>query len=178
MKGIVFTEFLDMVEDHYGYAMVDQLIQDNNLPSEGIYTSVGTYQHQEMVQLLMSLSRFTQTPPPILLNAFGKHLFGVFSKGYHHFFDKVHTAFDFLESIEEYIHVEVLKLYPDAELPRFETQRIKNQLEMIYRSDRRMADLAEGLIEASLEHFHCSATIQRENIDPKGGAVRFLITQE
>lgn len=29
-------------------------------------------------------------------------------------------AFQFLKNIENYIHVEVRKLYPDAELPTFE----------------------------------------------------------
>ncbi len=43
MKGIVFTGFLELVEDKYGLEMVDEIITNSNLESKGIYTSVGTY---------------------------------------------------------------------------------------------------------------------------------------
>ena len=35
MKGIVFTEFLEMVEEKYGYEVVDQIIEESKLPSGG-----------------------------------------------------------------------------------------------------------------------------------------------
>ena len=42
MKGIIFTEFLDLVEEKFGLEMVDKIIEQSNLDSGGIYTSVGT----------------------------------------------------------------------------------------------------------------------------------------
>ena len=38
MKGIVFTEFLDMVEKEFGYETVDHIIENSELSSNGIYT--------------------------------------------------------------------------------------------------------------------------------------------
>ena len=176
MKGIVFTEFFEMVEQAHGYEMVDQLIMDNDLPSGGIYTTIGTYDHREMVTLVVDLGKKTETPVPTLLHGFGKYLFGTFEKGYPMFFKAAANAFDFLESIEKYIHVEVKKLYPDAQLPRFETQRIDdNTLEMIYYSDRSMADFALGLIEKTFDHYKEKATITRENLVENGSQVKFLI---
>lgn len=176
MKGIVFTEFLEMVEEKFGYETVDELLTENDLPSGGVYTAIGTYSHAEMVTLVSHLHRKTEIPLPQLLYVFGQHLFQTFTKAYGHFFEGVDGAFAFLESIEEYIHVEVRKLYPDAELPKFETQRIgDNTLEMIYRSDRRMADLAAGLIASSLEHFGEKATIERETMDDEGSVEKFII---
>ena len=52
MKGIVFTEFLEMVEDRFSLDMVDDLIDDCDLPSGGVYTAVGTYSHEEIVALV------------------------------------------------------------------------------------------------------------------------------
>ena len=49
MKGIVFTEFLEMVEASYGLQTVDTIIENASLPSEGAYTAVGTYDFNEMV---------------------------------------------------------------------------------------------------------------------------------
>lgn len=56
MKGIVFTEFLELVEDKFGLEMVDKIISSSELESGGIYTSVGTYSFSEMLQLLQHLS--------------------------------------------------------------------------------------------------------------------------
>lgn len=178
MKGIVFTEFLEMVEQAHGYELVDELLTECNLPSGGIYTAVGTYEHTEIVELITKLSVKTEAPVPVLLKSFGHYLFGTFTKAYPVFFASAHSAFDFLESIENYIHVEVLKLYPDAELPRFKTQLINEDcLEMIYLSDRSMADFAEGLIEKTLEHYKESATIERKNLQESGRQVKFIITK-
>ncbi len=176
MKGIVFTEFLEMVEDRFGYEVVDQLLSENELPSGGIYTSVGTYAYSEMGQLLHSLSRKKDLPIPYLLNTFGRYLFGTFQKAYPQFLEATTTAFDFLESIEKHIHVEVRKLYPDAELPQFKTTLVdEHTLQMIYYSERRMGDFAEGLIESSLVYYGEEATIVKKDLKEDGSEVEFLI---
>lgn len=178
MKGIVFTEFLEMVEGEYGYDMVDNILTKSDLPSGGVYTAVGTYAFSEMGMLLHNLSKDTKLSMSQLLNTFGKYLFHTFVKNYPGFFEAAPTAFQFLESIENYIHVEVKKLYPDAELPSFDTKLIDpNKLEMIYKSERRMADFAEGLIEKTLEHYGETATIEKENIKENGTEVKFIITK-
>ena len=176
MKGIVFTEFLEMVESKFGYEMVDKIIQDAHLPNNGSYTAVGTYPHQEMVSLLMQLHNETKVEIETLLRTFGEHMFEVFKKSYSAFFDLHTSAFDFLESIENHIHVEVKKLYPDAELPKFETQRLSSDtMKMTYYSDRKMASLAEGLIASTLEHYKHKGTIDTTQVDPEGKIVEFLI---
>lgn len=176
MKGVVFTEFLEMVEQQFGYEVVDQIIESSDLASNGVYTAVGTYQAQEMGQLLTHLHLRTQIPAPVLLHQFGKHLFSVFSRSYGHFLQEVSGAFEFLNSIEHRIHVEVRKLYPDAELPQFITRTIgADVLEMEYISDRKMADLAEGLIEATMEHFEEPFTLVRKPLSADGRRELFVI---
>lgn len=177
MKGVVFTEFLDMVEDKFGYEVVDEIIESSDLPHNGAYTSIGTYPHEEIVTLVVNLSKTTKIDVPTLLHTFGFHLFGQFSKGYPSFFEKTTDAFNFLESIEDYIHVEVKKLYPDAELPRFKCKRLGNNvLEMIYHSDRSMSDLALGLIDGCAKHFNEKIEVDREDIsEGDGKVVKFII---
>ena len=77
MKGIIFTEFLELVEDKYGLEMVDTLIQHSKLQSKGVYTSIGTYQFSEMLSLLQNLSEGTGTSIDRLLETFAEHFFGV-----------------------------------------------------------------------------------------------------
>ena len=113
MKGIVFTEFIELVEEKFGYAMVDDIIEASDLPSGGAYTAVGTYSHSEMVKLVAQLSQRTDISVDDLLKIYGKHLLSVFLRSYPQFFENVNSAFTFLQKIDNYIHLEVQKLYPD-----------------------------------------------------------------
>lgn len=179
MKGVVFTGFLDLVEDKFGYEMVDKIIESSDLPSGGVYTSIGTYPHREIVQLVVQLSRHSQIPVSDLLKVYGQHFFSVLATQYAHFLTNITSSFQLFESIHHYIHVEVKKLYPDAELPHFATTRLsENVLEMIYTSERKMSDFAEGLIESCLKHYGETATIEKANITEDGSKVRFLITKQ
>ena len=179
MKGVVFTEFLEMVDGAYGFEMTEALVNECDLASGGAYTSIGTYDHGEMVQLVQKLSEKTNTSIPDLLKIFGRYLFGTFKKVYPTFIEAASSAFDFLESLENYIHVEVRKLYPDAELPSFETVRLdENALQMVYRSERRMSPFAEGLIESCLQHFNEPAEVVSEFLSADGSTVRFTITKK
>ena len=49
MKGIVFREFIAMVETQFSLETADHIISASNLSTDGAYTSVGTYPPQEMV---------------------------------------------------------------------------------------------------------------------------------
>ena len=62
MKGMVFTEFLEMVEDKFSPEVADQIIEQANLRSGGIYTSVGTYDHGEMIELVSASAKKRASP--------------------------------------------------------------------------------------------------------------------
>lgn len=176
MKGIVFTEFIDMVEKQFGLEIADHIIESSDLASSGIYTRVGTYSHFEMVTLVTALSNKTGISISELLNAYAQHFFQVLLLSYPDFFKNQHSCFTFLESVEQYIHPEVLKLYPDAELPRFETEmKDDNTLIMTYYSERKMADFAQGLIEATIDHFKEEITLDITPINPDNSKVTFTL---
>ncbi len=179
MKGVVFTEFLEMVDSKFSPEMTERIIEACQLDSGGVYTAVGTYDHHELLRLVGALSEATHTPAADLVRVFGRHLFRRFVSHYAHFFEGVPSAFAFLSQVENHIHVEVRKLYPDAELPAFACHAHgPDRLEMVYRSARPFADLAAGLLEGCVEHFREGIDIEREDL--AGGqstAVRFLLTR-
>lgn len=178
MKGVIFTEFLEMVETTFSADVADRLLDECDLPSGGIYTAVGTYDHQEIVAMIIKLSEISGIAVPDLIKAFGNYLFPRFRTLYPGFFEGIDSALDFLSQIESVIHLQVLKLYPDAQLPRFEIQRPDHQtLVMTYYSDRHMGDLAEGLIEACIKHYGTPLTLIRENLNDPGQPVRFTIRE-
>jgi len=169
MKGIVFSEFVEMVETRFGAEMADAIITGAQLQSGGSYTAVGTYDHHEMLALIGGLSGRTGMPPGELVRAFGAHLFGRFAELYPTFFDNVGSAFDFLARIENHVHMEVVKLYPDAELPTFDiTRPDPATLQMVYKSGRPFADLALGLMQGCAAHY--GEDIAIEEVDLSQGA--------
>lgn len=178
MKGIVFTEFQEMVEEKFGIETLDTIIESADLPSGGAWTSVGTYDYQELIQLVVNLSKETDLPVPALVNAFGHYFFKSLAGSYAEMLSGINSAIELLANVEDYIHVEVLKLYPQAELPRFEFKQLSdNQWEIEYHSSRPFADLAQGLIEAAADHFGDPLQIDREDLAAKNGcAARFVIT--
>jgi hypothetical protein len=177
MKGIVFTEFIEMVESRYSPELVDRIIQAAHLPSGGAYTSVGTYDHAEMWSLVVELSKVTETPMPDLMKAFGEHLLGRFVVAHAAMFAGHQGSFDFLASVDSIIHREVRKLYPDAELPHFEVaERSPQRMVLLYQSPRHFGDLAEGLIRGCARHYGEELRIGREDLPVMAGSrVRFTL---
>lgn len=164
MKGIVFTEFMEMVEDKFGDEMVEDLIDETDPESGGAYSAVGTYSHTELVNMVVALSEKVDVPVPDLVRAFGHHLAGVFSSKFSEFFAEVDNTIDFLKTIDNHIHVEVAKLYPDAELPVFDFDDSNpDEFHLHYSSTRGLGDLAHGLIEATAQHYNENFSISRED---------------
>lgn len=172
MKGVVFTELFSFVEDGHSPEFLQETIDDSKVPSKGVYTATGTYPVCEMASLVATLSKKTGAEVPDLLRVFGEHLFHRFHDGHPSMFEGVDNAFDFLVSVEDHIHVEVKKLYPDAELPRLDVaEHTPNRFRLIYTSSRHLGDFCEGLIRGCLAHFKETAVITRKDLESDPNAV-------
>ena len=178
MKGIVFTEFLDLVEDKFGLEMVDKIITQSELESNGAYTAIGTYKFSEMLQLLQNLSNNTGISSDDLLLVYAEHFFSVLESSYPELIASYSDPIEMISSIENHIHVEVRKIYPDAELPTFEVlEKTPNSLVMIYKSSRAMHHFGLGLMNKTFEHFNSTASIVLEKIKVDGTEVKFIINK-
>ena len=176
MKGVIFTEFLDLIDRDFGEVIVDQIVDASDLPSHCSYTAVGTYDYTELDYLLSSLAKISGRSRAELLMRYGEHLFSRFTHLYPAFLSDASDAFTFLERVETQIHVEVLKLYPDAELPKFESTRVNPRcFRMKYRSQRPLQDLCEGLIRGAMRHFGQDFTISRQD-QSSGHETQFVFT--
>lgn len=176
MKGLVFTTFLDHVQEKYGEDMVDDIIEAAELPSGGAYTSAGTYPFEEMVSLVTALVAATGTRLPAVLEEFGT---ACFSKWVNyvpqHFRNK--TLFDIMARIDEFHELEVRKLYPNAELPSFKVEsRNDDRLVLGYHSCKPLADLAVGVIKGAAAHLNEEVKVRHERVTGAAGAyVRVII---
>jgi hypothetical protein len=178
MKGIIFTEFLDLVEDKFGLEMADKIITASNLESEGVYTAIGTYSFSEMLQLLQHLSANTGISIDQLLLVYAEHFFSVIETSYPGLLATYKDPIEMISSIENHIHIEVRKIYPDAELPTFIVEEKKeDSLILTYKSSRAMHHFGLGLMNKTFEHFNSKASIVLEKIKEDGTEVKFIINR-
>jgi hypothetical protein len=177
MKGVIFTEFLNLVEEKFGLETVDWILEREKLPSGGAYTSLGTYDHHELLTLVAALSARTGLAPDALVNAFGHHLIRHFTQRYASFFESEGDTLQFLTQLEGRIHAEVRKLYSDTELPAFQWEyREDKVLELMYVSRRPFAKLARGMIEATAQHYGDELEITETDLSTENlTRVQFLI---
>ena len=160
MKGIVFVELLKMAEDMLGEETVDAVLDATSLDSGGAYSAVGNYPCSELTALIAGFSKITAVPDHELQRLFGHWMMEVFARHYPAFFEATPDALSMLESIETEIHVEVRKLYPESELPRFDARRVApDRLELDYTSPRPLAPFCHGLIEGCLTHYDTQGQI-------------------
>lgn len=172
MKGIIFKELIEMCEKTFGDEVVDKVIEKSRLDSGGSYTSVGNYDHGEILSLLTHLHNETKIPVKDLIISFTDYLMGTFKRVHPDFFAHKHV-FDFFESIDSYIHVEVRKLYPDSNPPKIScTRESDKKINIVYQSEKPFADVAEGLILASLSHFSATAQLQTTDLAGEPGTHR------
>ena len=158
---------------------VDEIIEKSELKTDGVYTSIGTYAFSDMLQLLQNLSEKTKITIDELLLIYGEHFFSVLEKSYPELLGTYKDPIEMISSIENHIHVEVRKIYPDAELPTFEViEKKENSLVMIYRSSRAMHHFGLGLMNKTFEHFNSTASIQLEKVKENGTEVKFIINKD
>ena len=159
----------EMVEQEMGLAAWNSALEEAGLT--GVYTAAGRYDDRELLSLVSIFAARTGKPEQELVSAFGKFMFPAFKERYPQLIDDELGLLDFLSTIEDVIHVEVLKLYPDASVPTFTYERpADNRLEMRYDSPRRLCALAVGLIDGAAEHYGESYDLQHSPCMHEGAA--------
>ena len=178
MKGMLFTSFLYQVEEQYGLEMVDDLLAEVAPESGGVYITVGNYDHNELIEMIVALSKKIDVSVVHLTKTFGMYLFAELIAAYPQWIDGLHSSFALLQKVDGFIHGEVKKLYPDASPPKFKcTSYTDTSMELIYQSPRCLGDVAEGLIQGCAAYYGEKITVRRESLDDKTGTTeRFLLT--
>ena len=168
MKGEIFIGFIELVEREFGEVVADRILSDKSLASGGSYTRVASYDHMEMIRLVVSLAEISEADPALLQRTFGKYLFGRLADWHPDFVAGYTGSFELLETIQDAIHVNVHKLYPDAETPSLTVTRVdRDTLGVEYESARGFAHVCHGLLEGCVAFFGENTAVSRT--EPSSG---------
>jgi hypothetical protein len=151
MKGIVFTEFLEMTEVRFGYQMVDRIILKSNLPSRGIYTSIGDYPEDELFLLIDALHEEAKLEKKYLMTLLGAKMHESFIENYKNRLVAIASTTSFLNLLEIYVNMLVRSMYAKTKVPTIEIENVgMSKLIMTYYTENRISELIEGFIQGYL----------------------------
>lgn len=175
MKGILLAEFVEYLEINLGEETAQKIIDDSNLESQGAYSRVGFYDYQELLSLLTQAVKETKLDANEVLTDFCFHVFKTLKEDYSFFFEGVNEAAEMLIRLDDHIHVEVQKLYPDAELPKFTYTKEGKVITLNYSSPRPMALVAKGMLEACLLMFDGREKLSEYTIADDHKSATFIV---
>ncbi len=176
MKGLVFTELLEYVENNFGFDMADKIIEEANLENGGSFTQAGNYPFEELVKLLVALSKESNIEIPKLLEIFGEHMFTKLISLNPQLKYNFKSCLDLISNVDNIIHPEVQKLYPGADLPAFNLiEKFDNKIVIDYISSKHLEPFAIGLMRGSAKSFGEKINIKQEK---NNDLTRFTIEVE
>lgn len=176
MKGVLFNVVEDVVDETLPADSWDRALEDGHL--HGAYTSMGSYPDGELTTIVGSLAGRTGLDQADVLRHAGRHGFAHLVRRQPDLMDGFDDLGALLHGLDDVIHPEVLKLYPEANPPRFEVTDLgPGSWQLLYRSDRQLCHLAEGLIEGAGVHFGAATTITQTECTLDGASRCVLLVE-
>jgi hypothetical protein len=158
--NVVTNELARFAEDELGIASAEAIVTTEGGDLRAIATALAA---------VASLDTAT------VLRRFGRRLFHRFAALYPAFVG-AESSFDLLRELGPRIHGGLQDLYPEAAFPRLQCDdAAPGELVVTYRSERGLADLAEGLLAGCVEYFDEDTTIERATPAPETADVRFVL---
>jgi hypothetical protein len=159
VKGVIFNLAEEVISDGFGEQAWDEVLDGAGL--DGAFTSLGNYPDSDLVRLVTASSDLLGLSPAEVVRTLGKGALPLLAERYPMFFTPHTSTRPFLLTLNEIIHAEVRKLYPDADVPEFEFMTDDPEwLAMRYRSHRKLCALAEGFVMGAAAHFGEVAEIE------------------
>lgn len=177
MKGIIFTELVEFVEEKFGFDVADRMIEASLLENKGAYTQAANYPFEELVAIVTQLSQITEIDMGVLIETYGRHLFDRIVGLYPPIVANFTSSLPFIAQVDTFIHPEVKKLYPDADLPSFQLISLsERELIIDYISNKPLIPLARGLMLGAADHFGETIEIlEDDTIHNAGQLARFTV---
>jgi len=156
MKGIIFNLFEDFICETHGEELFDKIIDAGSLttPEPELIVAPGTYPDDDFFTIVSLAADSCGQPESELLREFGRFALPRLAERYPVFFAPFNHPRDFLKHTGMVHHVEVKKLYHDADTPFFSCREgVDGVLVLRYSSKRNLCSMVEGLIDGLAAHF-------------------------
>ncbi len=179
MKGIIFNLFEDFIISKFGEEFYENILATSNTGSLNPFDIVGpgSYPDEAFHTLIGKAAEKANTDTMEILRDMGRHSLPMLAKRYPQFFRDYNHPREFLKTASMIHHVEVRKLYRNAEVPNFFVEdHGDDHMSLIYHSKRNLCHLAEGLLAGLGDYYRIPMDImQSECIQTGGKACKFIL---
>ena len=166
MKGVLFNVIEEVVESAMSPDEWDDVIEAAGV--SGAYTSLGNYPDADLDAIVRAVGAAAGLSIDDTLRLAGRLGFERLAARAPSQLARCATWRDVLTTLDDIIHPEVLKAYPDAELPQFDVVSAGDDITMRYTSARRMCALADGLIVGCGTWYGSVLTVRHETCVHRG----------
>lgn len=169
MHGIIHAELkkyvLGKLGDHAWNAVVEKArLQDK------VYLPNRSYPDADALALVTAASQLTKMPPDAILRDFGEFIAPDLLSLYRQHVKPAWKTLELLENTETTIHRIVRATDPNASPPTIQALRKgPNELVIRYTSQRKMCDVAKGIIVGLGKHFREKIELQESQCMKTGG---------
>ncbi|MFK8026143.1 MAG: heme NO-binding domain-containing protein [Ilumatobacter sp.] len=157
MKGVLFNVVEDVVAEVMSVDAWDDVVEGADV--EGAYTSLGNYPDSDLMSIVAAVARTAGLDEPDTLRLTGRLGFKHLVRRAPHLLEGLDTWGQVLASLDDIIHPEVRKIYPDAAVPGFQVESVDGGAVVTYTSARQLCALADGLIVGAGEWYDAKLTV-------------------
>lgn len=177
MQNLLLQEFIRYTENRFGQPVLERVVVRESRDAILRSAAWQFVEASELDRMVAAVRGETGIAVRDLLRGFGRSLFRTLIN-LPLLQPDCDDLFDYLRLLETGFYTELEDLIPDLELPRLVCCRHDDQtLELIYGSPRQWGSLAEGLIEACIEHFEERVVLRRLEDPGDPEEVRFVLTR-
>jgi hypothetical protein len=164
MKGLFFTELLELIETDYGLAVLDQVIRTAVPVTDGVYTSMGHYDPQEFFGLVSALSVEMNQPRSTFLRSFGRHFFRCLLERNKRVFDKYPSAIRAIQDVNSLVRATRIFSF-EEQPPQAEFWAVGPAAwQLTIRSQLPIGEMALGALEACIAYFDEPLEVSQQEV--------------
>ena len=160
MKGLIFVELMNFMEEQFGELLTDEVVDAAAIPGDAAFTTIGQYPSASASRLIGAAADRSNASAAELCRAFGRYLFCRFEVRFPTMIQRYPSARSLLMHVEAHIHEEVRIIYPDARPPTVTALEVDDALHVVYRSDRPFAHIAYGLVDQCIASYGEQSTVE------------------
>ena len=176
MKGILFNVVQDVVTEALSADAWDDVLDAAGVP--GSYTSLGTYPDTDLAPIVQAIADLADLSFEETLRLAGVLGFKHLARRNPALIDGIGGWRKLISSLDDIIHPEVRKIYPDAEVPGFATVDDGDALRVTYTSQRGLCALAHGLMEGAGAWFQGELRVEHTSCVHRGDDVCVMLVSE
>ncbi|MFQ5464333.1 MAG: heme NO-binding domain-containing protein [Thermodesulfobacteriota bacterium] len=154
MKGIIFNLLERFIVENLGEEKYEEILSHCTLKTKEPFVGPGSYPDEDLMAIVARAVETMGITLPEALRAFGRFCLPKFAERFPEFMTPYDHPKEFLMTVDSVIHVEVEKLYPDAQTPSLVYEDpAPDRLVIRYESRRKLCHLFEGLIDGVADYY-------------------------